>query len=457
MIGRRAKKGAEEESSASFSLTGYQKFLIDQLTHPDCTDLAKQFFTLSEGIRISPSGSPRRLERAVKKTVKAHDTLRGAFEQRDGEWVMKLLPSDDITLDVYEHGDVSKEEMYQIVSDSQNDTMEITGPKLCEFRMLRFGSHGDVIIIRVHHAITDGYGMLVMIEDLVRSVLNLPGSGAALSHQEYISDHHNKLPPYTGATAAFWDGLLANPPAPIPFGRFARDLPVGPWISGPLPLHETIVTVSREDYDAISEKLLEADASFFALTIAAIGATMKDLYGTEDYIGRFIASRTSALLARYSGCDLQYHYVRSKISDGDDLIARAAVVRKHMAEADTHRSIMFDDPDNELGHRIKAEVGAAPQVFVHNVLATGKAKASMMSKLFESESAETFKVGPVEVERMHLPRRPFMPFPNDLRVDIRTTSQGSKLIVRGLDVAFDADEVDTIATKIVEQILSVLA
>ena len=456
MIGRKAKKVAEEESSATFPLIGYQKFLIDQLTHPECTDLAKQFFTLSEGIRISPSGSPRRLERAVKKTVKAHDVLRGVFVQEGGEWVMKQIPSDNITLDVIDHGDVSREEMYQIVSDSQNDTMEPTADKLCEFRMLRFGSLGDVIIIRVHHMLTDGYGMLVMIEDLVRAVLNLPGSGGALTHAEYMADHHRKLPAYEGETAAFWDKMLGDPPAPIPFGRYAKDIAIGPWISGDLPIHQTIKSIPRDEYDTISEKLLEVDGSFFGLVVASIGETMRELYGTEDYIGRFIASRNSALLARYAGCDLQFHYFRSKIADGDGLLARAAVIRLQMAEADTHRADVFDKPLTVLSDDIRSKAGEAPQVFVHNVLATGKAKASMMSKLFESESAETFKVGPVEVERMHLPRRSFMPFPNDLRVDIRTTSQGSNLIIRGIQQALSVDELETIADKIHGYIRSVL-
>lgn len=179
MLGRKAKKAPVEDfTGATFETTGLQDYLLEQLTHPECIDAAKQYFTLTEGLRISPPASPRRIERALKKTVKMHDILRGHFVQEDGKWVMKMMSPDDITLDVTEYGDVTREEMYDIVSRVPDETMEVDAPKLVEFRMLRFGKLGDVILFRVHHILTDAYGLLVMIEDLVRAIINFPEVGS---------------------------------------------------------------------------------------------------------------------------------------------------------------------------------------------------------------------------------------------------------------------------------------
>lgn len=457
MLGRKAKKAPVDDSTgATFPLTGIQAYMLRQLMHPDCIDAAKEYFMLTEGLRVTPPGSPRRLERAVKKIAKKHDILRGTFvQQEDGEWVLKIIPADDITLDVTDYGEVSREEMYEIISKVQSELIPADAPKLTEFRLLRFGSLGDVTLIRVHHMLTDGYGILVMVEDLVKSILNLPGTSEPMTHAEYIQNHLKKLPPYDGKVKAYWDAYLENPPQPIPFGRHAKGGQVDEWVSLQ-EVRQSELPIPKDEYEAITEKVIEGGGSFFSLIATALGQALYDLYGSDDYIGRYVASRNTADLSRYTGPDLQWFYFRSKISDGANLVERSAVLRKDMTEADSHRCADLDVPYGEVCSKLVEGAGSLPQVFLHIATATGRAKASLLSRLLEAEGSETFKVGPVEVERLALPRPKINPVSCDISVLVTPTSNSTVLKVRADADALEIEEMDAIVAKMVEHIRGVL-
>ena len=50
-----------------------------------------------------------------------------------------------------------------------------------------------LILFRVHHILTDAYGLLVMIEDLVRAIINFPGIGEGMTRITSYNVCYTKL------------------------------------------------------------------------------------------------------------------------------------------------------------------------------------------------------------------------------------------------------------------------
>ena len=449
-------KGAGEAKTEAFPLTEMQKFMLPTLTDPDCVLRFKQFFYQVQGLRIKPGVPPRRIERGLKKLVKRHDVLRLAFRKSDdGEWQGVLVDPDEIKLTVEDYGTMEPEALRAKVREVANTTMEIDDEILTDFRMLRFGEEGDAILFRLHHALTDAFGMMVLSEDLVKFIVNLPNTGNGYSYGNFVSEVEDKLPDHDGEAGAYWDNLLFPPPAPVNFGRVAKDLSyeTDPHLIDDIRDHSEMMSV--EDFEEITEIAQKAGASMFTLVVATLNDVMHDMYGADGIIGRSVMGRNAGDLTNFIGFALRFPLWRVNMADGDTLIDRAKTLRTQMQTSMTMVTKELGRPVNAVDSRLRAETGIGVQFFVHVPSADAKAKSSMMAGLFRSQGDEMMKVGPVEVERIALPRPPAMGAPNELTVLVLPFDDGAQVTLRCDGTVFDDDELGAIAGKLMEKLLSV--
>ncbi len=448
-------KGAGEAKTDSFPLTEMQKFMLPTLTDPDCVLRFKQFFYQVQGLRIKPGAPPRRIERGLKKLVKRHDVLRLGFRKsEDGEWKGVLVDPDEITLTIEDYGTMEPEALRAKVREVANTTMEIDDEILTDFRMLRFGEEGDAILFRLHHALTDAFGMMVLSEDLVKFIVNLPNTGSGYSYGNFVTEVEDKLPDHDGEAGAYWDDLLFPPPAPVNFGRVAKDLSfeTDPHLIDDIRDHSEMMSV--EDFEEITEIAQKAGASVFTLVVAALNDVMHDMYGADGIIGRSVMGRNAGELSNFIGFALRFPLWRVNMADGDTLIDRAKTLRTQMQTSMTMITKELGRPVNAIDARLRAETGIGVQFFVHVPSADAKAKSSMMAGLFRSQGDQMMKVGPVEVERIALPRPPAMGAPNELTVLVLPFDDGAQVTLRCDGTVFDDEELGTIAGKLMEKLLS---
>ena len=456
----RNKRRQEEDTAAeqTFPLTEMQKFMLPTLTDPDCVLRFKQFLYQVQGLRIKPGVTPRRIERGLKKLAKRHDVLRLAFRKSEDtdEWRGVFVPVDDNKLTVEDYGTMSPEDLRAKVREVAEDTMEIDDEILTDFRMLRFGEEGDAILFRLHHALTDAFGMMVLVEDLVKFIINMPGTGEGYPYADFVQKVEQKLPDHKGEAGAYWDDMLFPPPAPVNFGRVAKGLSMetDPHLID--NIRDASVTMPVEDYETITEIAQKAGASMFTLTVAALNDTMHDMYGSDGIIGRSVMGRNAGDLSNFIGFALRFPLWRVDMSDGDTLIERAKTLRKQMQTSMTTITKELGRPVNKIDERLRAETGGiGVQFFVHVPSADAKAKSSMLAGIFRSQGDVMMKVGPVEVERIALPRPPAMGAPNDLTVLVLPFDDGAQVTVRCDGTVFDDDELQDIANQLMGKLLSV--
>lgn len=203
----------------------WQTFLLDQAAHPDCPDDLRDRWILCNAYLVTPRIDLRRLRRAVLKLRERHDSLRLRFEGTVGTWRARFdAPADNPVLEM-DLGDLDDATFHAEISRLANAAMPLVGEPLAQFYVVRCGARGDVLVIRVHHAITDGHGMVVLTEDLTKLLIGMPVPGEAISHLDYITRFQSPPPHRAAEVAAFWADLHHDFPKAPDVGRKAKGMP----------------------------------------------------------------------------------------------------------------------------------------------------------------------------------------------------------------------------------------
>ena len=96
---------------------------------------------------------------------------------------------------------------------------------MIEMHLVKFIGRGDVLIVKIHHAISDGFGVIILIEDLIKYLLNMPILSKAVSHKDYINEWALVGDNREDPTIPFWENELLPIQKPVNFGRAAKNLP----------------------------------------------------------------------------------------------------------------------------------------------------------------------------------------------------------------------------------------
>lgn len=81
---------------------------------------------------------------------------------------------------------IPENEIQGISEKFARDVIPLDAPALVCLDLLEFGEHGDVVVFRAHHAITDGYGLTILVEDLVKLLFGVPTGKPPLTYSGYF-------------------------------------------------------------------------------------------------------------------------------------------------------------------------------------------------------------------------------------------------------------------------------
>ena len=284
-----------------FPVTLWQKYVLDEAVHPKCTAEIRDRLVLVKAVLMRPRIDKRRLQRAVDKLRSRHDSLRIRFDQVNGVWRALIDPASQHTIKEIDLGDQDDDTFQADITAISNAPMALIGGPLAEFIIVKCGHRGDVLIIRIHHAITDGHGMVVLTEDLAKFLIGLDIPGRAVSHADYIARFQS--PPQSRAieVSRFWQELHKDIPDAPNIGRKAKGLE--PLVDGFGEVDQRLLT-----FEATPQSLrqFEADTarsnSNTATTLyAAYLEAMCQCYDLEKMMFLASMARTDPALDTYIG------------------------------------------------------------------------------------------------------------------------------------------------------------
>ncbi len=145
-------------------------FAQQRLWFLDLFDPGKSVFHLLYAMHFDGSLDPTALERAINELVRRHESLRTAFVTVDGEPMQSVarelkleLPVIDLrSLDRNEAGGEARR-WWQIEGERP---FNLTVSPLFRVHLIRLSEHENILVITMHHIITDGWSMGVFLREL---------------------------------------------------------------------------------------------------------------------------------------------------------------------------------------------------------------------------------------------------------------------------------------------------
>ncbi len=173
-------KPVERPQYIPASFAQQRLWFLDQLAG------GSSFYNIPAALRLKGELNVNILQKSINTLIERHEALRTHFAEREGEPVQVIDPPFTIDLqptDLTSLPDNDKQDKaYQLASAEALQPFDLNTGPLLRVRLIRLHNDEHVIIFTLHHTVTDGWSMGV----LVREVITL--------YQAYQADKPNPLP-----------------------------------------------------------------------------------------------------------------------------------------------------------------------------------------------------------------------------------------------------------------------
>ncbi|HSN98753.1 MAG TPA: condensation domain-containing protein, partial [Candidatus Nanopelagicales bacterium] len=201
-------------------------WFLDQL------DGASATYNMGGAMRLDGALDASALERSIQDIVARHEVLRTNFVAREGKPVQIISPSvtchmERISLEALER-DVQEAEVERLATEYIQRPFNLTSDHLFRVTLLRLRDQAHVLLLAVHHIISDGWSIAIFFQELcalyeahasrkVPALMPLPIQYADYAYWQQTSLSRERIAP----ALDYWRGRLQGAPATLdlPFDR----------------------------------------------------------------------------------------------------------------------------------------------------------------------------------------------------------------------------------------------
>jgi len=289
------------------------------------------------------------LRSALNALCVRHETLRTVFAEGDGEPMQVILPPYDFPLEVedlagMEEGEREREALRRI-RENANAGFDLRRGPLLRVRLVRMAPEEHLLLICMHHIVTDGWSLGVLARELGKMyAAELDGSGDPLpalpiQYADFAVWQREHL---TGDTLerdlAFWRRALGGAPVAL---ELPTDRP-----RPPLPSHvgeNTQVRIAPALAGRLRDFARAEGTTLFTVLLAAFRVVLMRHSGQDEVVvGTPVANRTRREVEGLIGFFVNTLALRTDAS-GDPTF-REMVRREHDStlEAFSHQDLPFE-------------------------------------------------------------------------------------------------------------------
>ncbi|HEX2569781.1 MAG TPA: non-ribosomal peptide synthase/polyketide synthase [Polyangia bacterium] len=128
------------------------------------------FYNITSAVRLSGVLDAGALERSLQEVVRRHESLRTHFETRDGEPVQVIAPHLDLGLARVDLTNLPAEEREprarELAREEALRPFDLGRGPLLRATLLGLGAEDHVLLITLHHIVSDGWSMMVLVREL---------------------------------------------------------------------------------------------------------------------------------------------------------------------------------------------------------------------------------------------------------------------------------------------------
>jgi hypothetical protein len=312
-------------------------------------------YNIPMSVRLSGSLNVATLERSFSEVVRRHEVLRTTFAELDGQPVQVISPPQHVNLDVIDLRGLAKVAQADEVARERRNEIEThfdlaEGP-LWRAKLLRLEAEEHIALFTMHHAISDGWSMNVLMSELGKlyEAFSLdrpsPLEELPVQYADYAVWQREWLRgEVLDAQLNYWREHLANVPARL-------ELPTDRTESRNRTTAGAVVpfTIPPEVSARLKKLGLREEATVFMLMLTAFAILLSRYSGQDDIlIGTVIAGRQRLELERLIGFFINTLVMRVDLNGDKNFHSLLRRVRQTTFAAYANQDVPFEKLVSEL-------------------------------------------------------------------------------------------------------------
>ncbi|MGG4215680.1 condensation domain-containing protein, partial [Paenibacillus alvei] len=275
-------------------------------------------------------------EAALKGLIARHEILRTGFEMVDGEPVQRIYP--DLKFAV-EYTKATESETKSIV-DGFVRVFDLERPPLLRVGLVEWEAQRHLLMLDIHHIVTDGMSMGILVEELLRLYNGETMEPLRIQYKEFAAWQQSEpVKERLKRQEAYWldvlEGELPTLELPTDFVR-----PTARSFEGDvLPF-----SIDKQMTDSLQRIADENGATLYMVLLAAYSILLSKYSGQEDFIvGMPVSGRTHADLEPLIGMFVNTLAIRHYPSGEKTFLAYLNEVKETMLGAYDHQDYPFEE------------------------------------------------------------------------------------------------------------------
>ncbi|HET7424327.1 MAG TPA: amino acid adenylation domain-containing protein [Gemmatimonadales bacterium] len=369
-IGRRA-----DRSAAPLSFAQQRLWFLDQL------EPGSPMYTMARRIRVEGQLNDAALERAFQALIARHESLRTTFHSVNGEPSQVVAPPGGFRMaftDLTVHPQEDRDRAAQRISlEESRRPFDLAQGPLLRVRLLRLAPDEHVLVLVLHHIISDGWSMGVLMRELGALYSACVAGGEVdlpelpIQYTDYAAWQRDWLQgPVLAGELNYWKRQLGAEVPPIDLPRRRSE----PEASEPAGVALPIV-VPAELTKQLEELSRREKATLYMTVLAAFQCLLHRYSAQDDIVvGSPIAGRTRAELEDLIGFFINTLVLRTDLSGDPPFRQLLARTREVALEAYAHQDLPFErlvqelhperDPDRNPLFQVAFVLQNAPRALV---------------------------------------------------------------------------------------------
>ena len=345
------------EGDLPLSFAQQRLWFLDQLAPGTANYNTPSAFRLKGTLNIDV------LKQSIEEVVRRHEILRTTFAQRDGDPIQIIHDSMPVDIPFSDLSGLPEEEKEakarEIARQDALTPFDLAKGPLFRLQLLKFAENDHLVLINLHHIITDGWSMGVLIREIA-TLYNAFAEGKPsplpelpVQYADYAVWQRNWLQgEVLQKQLDFWKNYIGeNPPVlelPTDHPRPAMQTFNGKSLRYDLPpeLSRQVQTFSQKQ-----------GATLFMTLLAAFQSLLRR-YTRQDQIlvGSPIANRTRSETEQLIGFFVNTLVFKADFSAADDFKSLLKQVRENTLQAYAHQDLPFEQlvealqPERDMSH-----------------------------------------------------------------------------------------------------------
>ncbi|WP_247539250.1 non-ribosomal peptide synthetase, partial [Ralstonia pseudosolanacearum] len=300
------------------------------------------------GLRLKGELDEDALRRSLDRIVARHEALRTRFEVQEGQAVQRIVPADvGLTLDWVDLSaeEASEHQLGLLAEAEARAPFDLEQGPLIRGRLVKLGEQEHVLLITMHHIVSDGWSQGVLARELgtlyeaYRSGGEDPLPALPIQYADYAVWQRRWL---EGAElqrqGTYWEQTLAGAPTllnlPTDRARPAQQDYAGGSVE---------VVFDAELSTALKRLSQRHGTTLFMTVLAGWSALLSRLSGQDEVVvGSPVANRTRSEMERLIGFFVNTLALRVEVDGSATVSELLERVKSRVLEAQAHQDLPFE-------------------------------------------------------------------------------------------------------------------